>query len=143
MPKRSAASLAIVTPELGRPKPPAELTAAEAALWDAVVSTKAAEWFTRDTFPLLIAYCRAKVGADIVAGQIEKFQPEWLDTEDGLKRYDLLLRMQDRQGKLLATLATKMRLAQQSRYGAQGANSHVKRQGKENTPWEPKKLAAG
>jgi hypothetical protein len=54
----------------------------------------------------------------------------------GLQRFDLLMRMQDRQGKLLATLATKMRLSQQSKYGARNAETQARSTGSAVRPWQ-------
>jgi hypothetical protein len=141
MPRRSAASLAIVTPDLSRPKAPAELTKDEAVVWEEVVSTKPADWFTRDTHPLLVAYCRATVVSRVIAKQVDAFNQEWLVQDGGLARYEKLVRMQRSQSTLLATLATKMRISQQSKYGARGANSHAKA-GAAPKPWLEPKTAA-
>lgn len=135
MARKSTAALAVVTPGVRRPEPPAQLTPAESGIWTAVVSTKPGDWFTKDTHPLLIAYCRAAVASELVAAQIEAFDPSWLAEDAGLQRFDLLLRMQDRQGKLLASLATKMRLSQQSKYGARGAETAA-RSGAGTRPWQ-------
>lgn len=135
MPKKSAASLAVVAPVFGRPEPPPELQPSEAEVWRSVVATKPADWFTRDTHPLLTGYCRAAVAADLIAAQVKVFDPAWLATDDGLGRYNQLMKMAQRQASLLATLATKMRLAQQSKYGARGAETQS-RAGAAVKPWE-------
>lgn len=142
MSRKSAASLAIVTPAFGRPDPPLELKAAEAEIWRTVVATKPAEWFSRDTHPLLIAYCRAKIGADVVAKQVAAFDEAWLTDPEGLKRYERLLRMARSQAATLAQLATKMRISQQSRYDTRVAANAAKPSAAAK-PWEsPSKTAA-
>ena len=51
-----------------------------------------------------------------IAGLVDAFETEWLADPDGLVRYDKLLAMADRESKVIASLATKMRLTPQSRY---------------------------
>lgn len=104
-------------------------------MWRSVVATKPGDWFTRDTHPLLAAYCRAHMAAEVISQQIAAFDPAWMGEDSGLQRYDLLMRMADRQGKLLATLATKMRLSQQSKYGARNAETQA-RAGGGIRPWQ-------
>ena len=121
--KKSLASLSVVPVPMDRMlPPPADLTPAQAELWSAVVATKPSDWFQADSLPLLTQYCKAVDGHRIVSAQVDEFDPEWLKTDEGLRRYERLLAMQDRQAKLSCSLATKMRLTQQSRYGARGAD---------------------
>lgn len=141
MSRKSAAALSVVAPEFGRPDPPADLKPPEAEVWRSVVATKPADWFTRDTHPLLSAYCRAKIASDIVAEEIAAFETKWLQNGDGLQRYDKLLAMQYRQGMLMASLATKMRLSQQSRYGPRAADTKA-RPSAAAKPWETPQAAA-
>src|SRR5206468_3179893 len=98
------------------PDPPAKLTAAQASTWRAVVATKPAKWWDAASFPLLIAYCRAVEAHDIVSAQLDVFEAEWLQTDDGLARYDKLAALQERQARIIASLATRQRLSQQARY---------------------------
>ncbi len=135
MSRKSAAALSILTPAFGRPDPPTDLGAAEADLWRSVVATKPADWFTRDTQPLLAAYCQAIVSWRNISTQVAAFDVAWLATDDGLKRYDRLMKMQDRQARVMASMATKMRLTQQSKYGPRAADTASKA-GAAAKPWE-------
>jgi hypothetical protein len=99
--RRSAASLSIVS-VLGneRPAPPDELTEEEAEEWRAIASRMPADWFTRENHPLLAEYCRHIVRARDLAADIaafKRFPPEVRLTSDGIQRYDMLLRMADRE----------------------------------------------
>lgn len=133
--KKSVAALASVPVTFERMlPPPADLTAAQAALWASVVATKPSDWFQADSLPLLTQYCRAVDGHRIVSAEVDAFNPEWLKTDEGLRRYERLLAMQDRQAKLTSSLATKMRLTQQSRYAARGADRADAR-AKGDRPW--------
>jgi hypothetical protein len=135
--RKSAASLAVVN-VLGneRPAPPDELTEIQAVEWREIAARMPPDWFTRENFPLLEEYCRHIVRARVLAADITKFErfpSEVRLTSDGIQRYDMLLRMADRERAALLNLATKMRLTQQSRYRADKA---VKLQMAPVKPWE-------
>lgn len=134
--RQSTAALAVVNPGARRPEPPAGLTVAESDMWRSVVQTKPPDWFTQDTHPLLMAYCRASSAAEVIAQQVAAFLPEWMDTPEGLIRYDKLTQIQYRQAMLLSTLATKMRLAQQSRYNEGAAHTAAKHAIGGTKPWQ-------
>ena len=111
----STAALALKAPEkletVDRQRPPHDLTDEEVEVWSAVVSTEAADWFTPSNTPLLSQYCRHVVHARRIAELLERALS---DPDLDLGSYDLLLKLQDRETKAIASLATKMRLAQQS-----------------------------
>jgi hypothetical protein len=135
--KKSAASLSVVPVTPGqRPEPPADLNEKQADIWRSVVATKPADWFAPDSFPLLVAYCRAIVVHHSISEQIDSFDMAWLADDDGLKRYDKLASIQERQARLIASLATRMRLSQQSRYKAETASTADKKAGGAIKPWE-------
>lgn len=94
-----------------RPDPPEELTDEQAFEWRAVVNRMPADWFPRETHGLLVQYCRHRVAARRIAQLIERAEgQEDFDIDD----YERLLRMQDKEGRGLSLLATRMRLSQQS-----------------------------
>jgi hypothetical protein len=114
-----------------RPDPPRELTAEQADEWRAVVDRLPADWFPRETHGLLVQYCRHVVAARRVAQLIESLETS-SDSEFDVGRYDELLKMQEREGRALSSLATRMRLTQQTTYDKQ------KKKGSVGTkrPWE-------
>jgi hypothetical protein len=127
--RQSAAALAVVPfgPK-SAPEPPAELTLEQAEIWRSIVATKPPTWFTPDSFPLLVAYCRLTTDARSVQALLAGFDPAWAADKEGLERYDKLIRLRCTIAGRLAQLATKMRLAQQSRYdekAASVASSHT------------------
>jgi hypothetical protein len=138
--RKSAASLSIVS-VLGneRPAPPDELTEAEAEEWRAIAGRMPPDWFTRENHPLLAEYCRHIVRAGDLAKDItafKRFPPEVRLTTDGIQRYDMLLRMADRERAAMVNLATKMRLTQQSRYRADKAAPAAERGKTVSKPWQ-------
>jgi len=70
---------------------------------------------------MLVDYCRHVVKADVIDAQIKQFDPEWLNENDGLKRYDRLLAMAHRESQIINTLARSMRLTHQASYRADKA----------------------
>lgn len=106
--RKSAAELAVapVVEVAPRPVAPDELTDEEAAEWESVVTRMPADWFGRETWPLLMQLCRHTVAARRVAQLVhQEEQSGYFDVIN----YDRLLRAQERQSGLLMSLATKMR----------------------------------
>jgi hypothetical protein len=112
-----------------RPEPPDHLTDDQAAEWRAVVNRMPAEWFPPEIHPLLAQYCRHVISARHIAGLIEELVQS---DEFSLNRFDQLLRMQEREGRAISSLATRMRMTNQARF------SHNKRTGPMvPKPWTP------
>lgn len=114
-------------------EPPPDLTAEQAQVWAAIVATKPVDWFGADTLPLLAAYCRAVVEHRWISTQIDAKKDEWLLDYEGMQRYDRATKLQERQARMMSSLATKMRLTQQSQYGARGAARNNRPEG--SKPW--------
>ena len=113
--KRSAADLSVVTAggitAIARPGAPEELTDEQAYEWLAVVNRMPADWFPRETHALLVAYCKHVVTNRRVGQLIaEAEKGESIDVD----AYDRLLKMQEREGRAMSSLATRMRISQQA-----------------------------
>lgn len=130
--RESAASLTVIglggIESVRRPDPPGELTQEQAGEWQAVVNRLPADWFPRETLPLLAQYCRHVVASRHIAQLID--EAESGDSLD-LDKYDMLLRMQEREGRALSSLATRMRLTQQATY-----DPKRKKPAQEKPPWQ-------
>lgn len=125
MSRKSAEDLAIA-PTGGvpnRPDPPASLTEEQGVLWRSIVDQKPAGWFDSASEPLLAAYCRAVTTLDAVAKEINKLGKRCLADPEKLTKVLRLKKLEDAQAKLMAALATKLRLTQQSRYTPQAADT--------------------
>ena len=105
-----------------RPDPLPSMTEDEAAVWREVVATKPAEWFMRDTQPVLAAYCQAVV-------MHRQLMDRWhrLDGAEEVREIKTLVDIINKTANLAAQLATKLRLTQQSRYTPQSANTASKK----------------
>jgi hypothetical protein len=115
--RKSAASLAIVTPIADhRPAPPEGMTAEQAAEWTAIVRRLPVGYFPRECHGLLAAYVKHLATFRLLSESIDAFQGAWLADDDGLKRYGDLLALREREGRAMSSLATRLRITPQSRY---------------------------
>lgn len=136
--RKSASALAIADPvqELERiPEPPSYLTPYQEDIWRLVMASRGGDLIAPESFPVLVEYCRAVSGANQVAAQLDEFDPEWSKDDEGLKRWDKLLAMQDRLAAKVAMLAGKLRLTPSSRVQAISAGRHADK-GAKRKPWE-------
>ena len=77
---------------------------------------------------LLQNYCRHQAGADEMSELIDSFQLEWLKDAAGMRRYEWLVEMREKESRAAAQMATKLRLTNQSRYTNRAAASAVQDQ---------------
>lgn len=121
--RKSAANLALasLTGTGNRLAPPSILTVAQQSEWFALVGAKSADWFGAEHSGLIAQYCRHRIQSDLIAQQLERFDPAWLTDDDGLKRFDQLAAMQERESRTITALLRTMRLTQQCQIRADKA----------------------
>jgi hypothetical protein len=90
------------------------LTDAQAHIWRRVVEDLPADWWTPKNYDLLSQYCRHVNESNRIASLIEGLMQAGPDLE--IAKYDKLLGAQEREGRAISSLATRMRLTQQSLY---------------------------
>ncbi len=139
--RKSAAELSVVSSHGNlatstRVPPPAGLTDAQRGLWLATVNSKPAEWFGDEHVPMLVEYVRHVSTADMLTREIEKSDPEWMKTDEGMRRMKDLTTMRAREAQCINTLARSMRLTQQSVYNAQKAATLAGKGGRSKKPWQ-------
>ena len=139
--RKSAASIevaALVAPTQSgaRLRAPAILTDAEQSVWVQLINDQPANAFTQTHIPLLTQYCRHVIQAQLLADEISNFDRAWLADEDGLKRYDRLLAMQEREGRAASSLATRLRITRQSVVDPKTAGRGASSVGRKPKPWE-------
>lgn len=136
--RKSTASLTVLkTPKLDkRLEAPGTLTARQKEIWVSVVNTKAADWFTDDTAALLVGYVKAVDAHEQLSLQVEAFDMAQLADMDGVKMLDKLHGMQERQARLFQSLATRMRLTQQSRWQPATASGKTNQSTGSARPWD-------
>ena len=130
--RKSSASLSVVPPadllDRGRPEPPPDLTHDQKVEWQAIVRRMAPDWFPRETHGLLAEYCRHVSRARKLAKLIEKLERS---REVDIHNYDRLARMADRESRIMASLATRMRMTQSASYDRKKGKGTARRR-----PWE-------
>lgn len=116
----------MVTPQpievVERIKPPHDLTGEEVDIWAATVSAYPADWFTTGNAPLLAQLCRHTIHARRIAALIER---TIAGTQFEIGEYDLLLKMQERESRAMASLQTKLRLTPQATTNHRGNKQTV------------------
>jgi hypothetical protein len=129
--RTSAAALEVASlgkvETIQRPDAPYELTDEQAQEWWAVVNRMPADWFPRETHGLLAQYCRHVVAARRVAQLVAAEEAGEFD----LGRYDQLLKMQEREGRALSSLATRLRITLQAT-----VSPKTQKPSQNKKPWE-------
>ena len=109
-------------------EPPPELSESEAKIFRMTVASMPAGWFNVASHAMLIEYCRAVDACDHLAAM--------RNTPDMTMR-DLtsLLSAHEKQARLVASLATKMRLTHQARVHPEKAGTAVANKPTQHPPW--------
>jgi hypothetical protein len=137
MARKSVEALSVITHLPGqRTEPPAGFPAPASEVWRAVVASKPHDWFTADSVYLLEAYCHAVVSHRLISLGVAAFDSGKMAEPAGVALYDQLTRMQERQARVMTSIATKLRLTQQSRYTPQAAATAAKKVGGGARPWD-------
>lgn len=137
--RKSAASLTVIKPDIGVAKrllPAATMSDAEISVWADVVNDQPACAFTVTHAPLLEMYCRHVVNNRIIADELTNFDRAWLADDDGLKRYDTLLKLSERESRAASSLATRLRITRQSIDQQTVARSQINNKSHTRKPWE-------
>ncbi len=126
----AALSVSSQVTAIQRPDAPYDLTDEQADVWRSTVEALPADWFTPETFGLLTSYCRHVVEERHIAQLVHAIkQAEQLDA----RNYVELLKAMARESQAIGSLATRMRISQQSTYDrkkSKGGGNLLKR------PWD-------
>ena len=117
-----------------RPDPPEHLGDDAVAIWRAVINSLPADWFTPGTLPLLEAMCALAVSQRYTLRALQG--AERGDDDFDRESWEKLQRQLGEISGRIATLATRMRLTPQSRYGARGADTAGRAPPDGPKPWE-------
>lgn len=114
---------------------PFSLSDAEIAVWNEVVNDQPASAFTATHAPILEMYCRHVVNNRVLADELLNFDRSWLADDEGLKRYDKLLSMSERESRAASSLATRLRITRQA-IDQQTVARSLNNQARTKKPWE-------
>lgn len=139
--RKSAASLAIAAQIApisadSRLMAPLHMSDAELGVWVEVVNDQPAGAFTPTHVPLLELYCRHIVQARILSDELANFDRAGMAGDDGLKRYDMLLKMAERESRAASSLATRLRITRQAVEHPITAGRALRNKAKSRKPWE-------
>ena len=110
-----------------KPKAPDNLTPEQTIEWDAVVGRMPADWFLRETHGILANYCRHVISASTISSRLEEHERK----EGDVQEYDRLLKMREREVRSASSLATRLRITQQTTY-----DKSKKKGGSANKLWD-------
>jgi hypothetical protein len=135
--RKSAAEMVIdqAPAIIQRPEPPYELWRDdEQQVWSRVVSDLPADWFSGRNIDLLVEYCTHVVSCRRLAQLIQA--EEQGDGDLDVRQWSALMRAHAAQSARVQSLATSMRITQQSTYTAQAGATALKNTAKGKRPWE-------
>lgn len=115
--------------------PPVHLPDSERDVWLQIVNDQPASAFTETHSHLLELYCRHVVLSRILADELLNFDRAWIADEDGLKRYDKLLAMHERESRAASSAATRLRITRQA-VDQQTVARSMMNAPKAKKPWE-------
>ncbi len=118
---------------IDRPDAPLNLTPEETDEWVATVEAMPADWFSRETWPLLAQWCRHTVTARRVSQMIDHAMAR--EEIDSAEVKDLL-GMQAKETASLKALASSMRLSQQASYTDKAAGTKKNNRPKVKRLWD-------
>ena len=95
-----------------RPDPPGDLTKDQATEWRDIVNRLPADWFPRETHPMLAQLCRHICVARFIARQIDAMQEGKIEFD--LRAFDKLVGMQGVETQRITSISTKLRISQQA-----------------------------
>ena len=120
-----------------RPKPPEDMNPAHAEIWNKTVRSEPVNWFqSQAQKDLLRMYCAAVYSAHLVQQFIDSFPIAMLSTPNGTRHYNNLSRLRRDETNSAVSLATKLRITNQSRYDRKLAATMTRGQGGVSKPWE-------
>lgn len=112
------------------------LNEAEKLVWCRMVNDHPAGAFTETHRDMLELYCRHIVTAQVLDEEIKAFDREWMRDDEGLKRYDRLLSMREREVRSASSLATRLRITRQATADPKTVGRANSSMGRSPKPWE-------
>jgi len=117
-----------------RPEPPEHLGDNAAEIWRAIINSLPADWFSPGTLPLLEAMCSLAVSQRYTVRSLQVLERDGADFDRG--EWERLQKQLGEVSGRIATLATRMRLTPQSRYGPRAAATAGQLPPDGPKPWE-------
>jgi hypothetical protein len=129
-PSASSKGVSLRTPGR-RPPPPSVLQPDEAAEWLQIVASLPPDFFPRETHPVLTQLCRLIASAHDVANAVQELSPS---NPDDLATFSRLVTLELQLSATIASLLTKLRCTNQSRYSTRTAERQAVKS--RTKPWD-------
>lgn len=139
--RKSAAALEVAAQVVAlrsdaRLMPSAHLSDAEQTVWARLVNDHPATAFTETHRDMLDLYCQHITQAQVLSDEVQAFDRAWLADDEGLKRYDMLLKMREREVRSASSLATRLRITRQATIDPKTVGRANTSMGRSRKPWE-------
>lgn len=119
-----------------RPSPPENMKAEQAEIWNNTVASEPVNWFqSQAQRDILRMYCAAVYSAKMIQMFIDDYPIAMLATANGTRHYNNLCRLRRDETNSAVSLATKLRITNQSRYDRKLAATMTRGQSVESKPW--------
>ena len=112
------------------PQPPQQLCDEGKRAWLSVVNALPPDWFGSETHRLLVQYCNHCAASAQLQEFIQRYPG---NSEFQLDEFDRLLKMQEREGRAMSSLATRLRITKQAT-----THKDTSKPSKGRRPWEPR-----
>jgi hypothetical protein len=135
----NAVDLNVITGDFAgkRPDPPDDLTPRQAEIWKLIVEDEPLDYFaTVATRDMLKDLCIQRQIIDTLVETINTFPHEGMKSVKGMVFFRQLQKAHEMASRLAASLATKLRLTNQSRYTPRAAQSASSNTLKGIKPWD-------
>ena len=117
-----------------RLEPDEALSMAEKVIWEEVISNVPNNFFTPMHKPLLEMYCKHVAQSRLLNKELHTLNTDLLKTREGLRHYDKLLRMRERENKMASSFATRLRITKQAVHPATAFRA-LANQSTDEKPW--------
>lgn len=114
---------------------PVTLNDAARDVWKNIVNDLPSSFFSPAHIDLLTCYCSHVVTSNLLNEEIHNFDSAWLADDDGLKRYDKLLAMRERENRQISSLGTRLSITPQS-VDRKTRGTALNNQSSARKPWE-------
>lgn len=118
------------------PKAPSYLSKKQRELWNSIVASKPADWFTPDSLPILEAYVEHATSASAISKRIAQLEASGKCWNGSAAEYHKLLDLRLQETKAAEARARSLRLTHQARWQPASAARKASQAPVGTRPWE-------
>lgn len=118
------------------PKAPTYLSKHQRELWDRIIASKPADWFTADSLPILEAYIEHATSASAISKRIAQLEASGKCWNGSAAEYHKLLDLRLQETKAAEARARSLRLTHQARWQPASAARKAQQAPTGSRPWD-------